>query len=85
MFAMWYTIFMFAFVFEFSVGCAAPNIEGRISLYDRESYFWQSPVFIIIIFRGIVLKEIRGFKQVCIFFRTREQQKLPLLVSTSLA
>ena len=43
---------MFAFVFEFSVGCAAPNIEGRISLYDREIVFGQSPVFIIIIFRG---------------------------------
>jgi hypothetical protein len=36
---------MFAFVFEFSVGCAAPNLEGRISLYDHENYFWQNHVF----------------------------------------
>ena len=37
---------MFAFVFDFSVGCAAPNLEGRISLYDHENYFWQNHVFI---------------------------------------
>ena len=28
------------------------NIEGRISLYDHETYFRQSPVFTIINFRG---------------------------------
>ena len=42
---MWHIICMFAFVFEFSVGCAAPNLEGRISLYDHENYFWQNHVF----------------------------------------
>ena len=54
---MWHIICMFAFVFEFSVGCAAPNIEGRISLYDHENYFRESLVFIIINFRRGVQKE----------------------------
>ena len=36
---MWYTVFMFAFVFEFSVGRAMPNIEGRISPYEHENCF----------------------------------------------
>ena len=30
---------MFAFVFEFSVGRAMPNIEGRISPYEHENCF----------------------------------------------
>ena len=59
---MWHIICMFAFVFEFSVGCAAPNLEGRISLYDRENYFWQNPDFIINIFAGEAQKS-RYFDQ----------------------
>ena len=51
---MWDNILMFAFVVDFSVGCAAPNIEGQISLYDHENDFRQSPTYIIIIFPGDV-------------------------------
>ena len=56
---------MFAFVFELSVSCAAPNIEGRISLYDHENDFRQSPVFIIIIFRGDVSTETFYLYRIC--------------------